>query len=266
MSRSKATTNAAPKPTRPQVTHPSWIEMIKACITAHPDHARQGVSRPQIKKFVEQTYKLEMTTAQNVMLSKALGSGSEKGVFVLPKGPSGRVKFAPKTKTDTSAKENKPTKPRAATIKAATTKAPAKPTPKASTKAGKLVAKTTKATMRKQTGKAAATKSSAGAIGTTTARKGTVGRPKSTTGTKKVTATTKKIQAAKAKLSTATRRSGTTTQRGTAKRSAIGVTATSKAKAGRAAAKKGPSKSSSSRTTAKTSAKGTPRKKSTRRS
>jgi hypothetical protein len=37
-------------------------------------------------RFVEQTYKMEMTPAQNAQLSKAIGTGSDKGVFVLPKG------------------------------------------------------------------------------------------------------------------------------------------------------------------------------------
>ncbi|KAJ7841804.1 hypothetical protein B0H14DRAFT_2586693 [Mycena olivaceomarginata] len=66
---------------------------------------RQGVSRPQIKKFVETKYKLSIGAAQNTQLSKALVAGSEKNIFVLPKGPSGRVKLAPKAKSaDASAK------------------------------------------------------------------------------------------------------------------------------------------------------------------
>ncbi|KAJ7868410.1 hypothetical protein B0H14DRAFT_3861560 [Mycena olivaceomarginata] len=81
------------------------------CITAHPEDTRQGVSRPQIKKFVEMKYKLSIGAAQNTQLSKALTAGSEKNIFVFPKGPSGRVKLAPKTKSaDASAKGIKPTK------------------------------------------------------------------------------------------------------------------------------------------------------------
>lgn len=68
-------------------------------------------------RFVETKYNLEIGAAQISQLSKALGSGSEKGIFVLPKGltflmfkpppthlktfhkgPSGRVKLAPKNK------------------------------------------------------------------------------------------------------------------------------------------------------------------------
>jgi len=37
-------------------------------------------------RFVESKYKLEIGAAQNTQLSKALGTGSDKGVFVLPKG------------------------------------------------------------------------------------------------------------------------------------------------------------------------------------
>ncbi|KAJ7694207.1 hypothetical protein B0H17DRAFT_932149 [Mycena rosella] len=101
----KATKKAAPKTAPRTASHPTWVDMIKECITAHPEDARQGVSRPQIKKFVESTYKLSIGTAQNTQLSKALATGSEKNIFVLPKGPSGRVKLAPKGPADASAKE-----------------------------------------------------------------------------------------------------------------------------------------------------------------
>ncbi|KIK21364.1 hypothetical protein PISMIDRAFT_681277, partial [Pisolithus microcarpus 441] len=39
--------------TRPAPTHPSWIDMIKECITANTEDSRHGVSRPHIKKYVE---------------------------------------------------------------------------------------------------------------------------------------------------------------------------------------------------------------------
>ena len=38
-------------------------------------------------KYVETKYKLEIGAAQNTQLSKAISTGAEKGVFVLPKGP-----------------------------------------------------------------------------------------------------------------------------------------------------------------------------------
>ncbi|KAJ7501659.1 hypothetical protein B0H11DRAFT_1992535 [Mycena galericulata] len=106
----KKTTARAPSKTAP--SHPTWVEMVQESIVAHPEDARQGVSRPQIKKFVESKYKLTIGNAQNTQLSKALATGTEKNIFVLPKGPSGRVKLAPKTKpaNASAAKENKPTK------------------------------------------------------------------------------------------------------------------------------------------------------------
>lgn len=74
-------------------------------------------------QFVETKYKVELNAATNTQLSKAIISGAEKGVFVLPKGklnrsniflvdahmcpgPSGKVKLAPKAKADVS-KETK---------------------------------------------------------------------------------------------------------------------------------------------------------------
>ncbi|KAJ7437651.1 hypothetical protein B0H11DRAFT_2361368 [Mycena galericulata] len=45
-------------------SHPPWVDMITECITAHPEDTRQGVSRPQIKKFVEMKYKLSIGAAQ----------------------------------------------------------------------------------------------------------------------------------------------------------------------------------------------------------
>lgn len=77
---------------------------MQECITAHPDDARHGVSRPQIKKFapiscnylisqaqryfrfVEEKYKLDIGNAQITQLSKAIAIGAEKNIFSLPKG------------------------------------------------------------------------------------------------------------------------------------------------------------------------------------
>lgn len=39
------------------------------------------------------------------MLNRAIAHGAEKGDFVLPKGPSGKVRLAPKVKANTSSKE-----------------------------------------------------------------------------------------------------------------------------------------------------------------
>lgn len=76
--------------------HPSWVDMVKECITAHPDDARHGVSRPTIKKFVETKYKIYPNQTSNSQLARAITHGAEKGIFVLPKGPSGKIKLPPK--------------------------------------------------------------------------------------------------------------------------------------------------------------------------
>ncbi|KAF9065322.1 hypothetical protein BDP27DRAFT_1229161 [Rhodocollybia butyracea] len=105
MAVSKKTTSAKTKASGGKATaHPTWIDMIKECITAHPDDARTGVSRPTIKKFVESKYKIDVNASAASQLNRAITSGNEKGVFVLPKGPSGKVKLAPKIRHD-AAKE-----------------------------------------------------------------------------------------------------------------------------------------------------------------
>ncbi|KAL1748083.1 hypothetical protein HDZ31DRAFT_60617 [Schizophyllum fasciatum] len=88
------------------VTHPTWVAMITECITSHPEEARNGVSRPTIKKFVESKYNIEVTATTASQLNRAITSGAEKGIFVLPKGPSGKVKLAPKNHTAEASKEN----------------------------------------------------------------------------------------------------------------------------------------------------------------
>ena len=77
---------------------------MQECIAAHPEDARYGVSRPQIKKFapipyyyilsqtqgyfrfVEENYKLVIRNAQIAQLSRAIAVGAEKNIFSLPKG------------------------------------------------------------------------------------------------------------------------------------------------------------------------------------
>jgi histone H1/5 len=67
------------------------------CIVAHPEDARAGVSRPTIKKWLSQKYKLDLSSASNVNnLSNAIKRGAETGALVLPKGIGGKVKLAPK--------------------------------------------------------------------------------------------------------------------------------------------------------------------------
>ncbi|KAJ7219128.1 hypothetical protein GGX14DRAFT_695373 [Mycena pura] len=212
---SKTSKKATSKTAKPTPSHPTWVDMIKECITAHPEDARQGVSRPQIKKFVETKYKLSIGTAQNTQLSKALATGSEKNFFVLPKGPSGRVKLAPKAKSaDASAtKENKPTKAKPKTTKTAPAKATT--TKKAPTKS------TTRPAQKKPT---------------VSKKKTTTAKPKPSTTTVKKAAPAKKL-AGKAKP-TATKKTATASKRAPAKKAATRTTATAKAKSAKATPKK----------------------------
>ncbi|KAL4076968.1 hypothetical protein V8B97DRAFT_1915158 [Scleroderma yunnanense] len=241
--------------TRPPPTHPSWIDMIKSllqshppmtsgghiwlgalspleagaeCITANTEDSRQGVSRPHIKKYVEERYQLQIGNAQNTQLARAIATGAEKGIFVLPKGPSGRVKLPPKTSrpADTSAsKENKPAK---APASKSTTKA--RPAKTASTKA----TTTKSAATKKAAPKAKATDASA--------RKSTDSRTakptsKSASATKaKDAAVPKKTLAGK--KAAPVKKTTSTSKRGAAKKAITGVSASARAKAKAAAAKK----------------------------
>ncbi|KDN36884.1 hypothetical protein K437DRAFT_48029 [Tilletiaria anomala UBC 951] len=75
--------------------------MIKEAILAHPEEARSGIGRPTIKKYIHQKHPqtVSMPAASfNNLISKAITKGEEKKIFVLPKGPSGKVKLAPKVK------------------------------------------------------------------------------------------------------------------------------------------------------------------------
>ncbi|KAH9930977.1 uncharacterized protein B0H18DRAFT_992132 [Fomitopsis serialis] len=80
--------------------HPSFKDMIKECIVDHKEEARTGVSRATIKKYISEKYKLDLeNNASNAShLNRAIASGEKEGIFALPKGPSGKVKLAPKNK------------------------------------------------------------------------------------------------------------------------------------------------------------------------
>ncbi|KAF7978097.1 hypothetical protein HWV62_1498 [Athelia sp. TMB] len=143
-------------------THPSWADMIKECIIARPDDARFGVSRPTIKKFVEQHYAVEMNAAAASQLNRAIAHGAEKGTFVLPKGASGKVKLATKARGDPTKENSKPAAkaPKATAKKAAPPKVAPARKPMASNRKPPTAVK--KATYAKTTAaakpKAAATK------------------------------------------------------------------------------------------------------------
>ena len=93
---------------------PLALIVPQEAITQHREDARSGVSRGAIKKaslaeygcirvidvslqYAEEKYKLDMSSASNLhQLNLALTRGAEKETFVFPKGPSGKVKLAPK--------------------------------------------------------------------------------------------------------------------------------------------------------------------------
>lgn len=158
--------------------------MIKEAILAHPEAARTGLSRQLLKKWIQAKHPATAalsTAAFSNLLGRAITKGAEKKVFVLPKGPSGKVKLAPGTKAAV-AKEQKPKaekKPKDAKTtkpKTATAKKPA---------AGKKTAAGTKAAPKK-------------------AAAGTAAKKTSSTTTKKATAAAKpaKKPAAAAKAAT----------------------------------------------------------------
>merc|ERR1712070_624473 len=100
--------------------HASYQDMIKEAILALKE--RNGSSRQAIKKYVHANNKLDGISdkAFTTQLNRAIASGSEKGVFSRPKGPSGPVKLAqPSSKTAAPAAKT-------TTTKSTTAKAPAK--------------------------------------------------------------------------------------------------------------------------------------------
>ncbi|KAF8520217.1 hypothetical protein BU17DRAFT_65561 [Hysterangium stoloniferum] len=171
------------------IAHPPFADIIKECIIDAGD--RSGVSRITIKKFAEEKYKLQPTPTVISNINRSIAYGAEKGVFVLPKGPSGKVKLAPKRSSSDAAKENaKPVKPaaptkavkKAAAPKAATTKAalkPSKPAKKAAVK------KTTKppAAKKKSVKRSPAKKSATGTAKPKATVKGKAPSKKKTTST-----------------------------------------------------------------------------------
>ncbi|WOO83931.1 Histone H15 [Vanrija pseudolonga] len=160
------TAKKASAPKKPSA-HPTFLAMIQEAIKAHPEDARAGVSRPTIKKYLANTYKLDLSAAANVNnLSNAIKRGQETGVLVLPKGIGGKVKLAPKKAA--AGKENqapkKAAKPAAkkAAAKPAAKKTDAKPAAKKVTAAKKTAAAKTAAPKKKTaTKKAPAAKAAA---------------------------------------------------------------------------------------------------------
>ncbi|KAG6841679.1 hypothetical protein C0991_008317 [Blastosporella zonata] len=262
-------------------THPPWVDMIKVCIRPYYDaiSARKATAAVAVdpvmpwlfalgrRAYVEDTYKLEIGPAQNTQLSKTLATWSEKGVFVLPKGPSGRVKLAPKAKAvdSSSTKEvymdclinviHSFINPVAQNKPAPKAKPAAKP--KATTKAATAKATTIKAVVKPKTystkGKAATAKKPAPAVKATAVKKPFTKPTAKTTTTTKKTAPTKKVLAGKAKAPATTKKTAAPSKRAMAKKAVTGTTAATKA---RTAAKKAPvKKAAAAKPTAKPAAK-----------
>ncbi|KAL9714747.1 hypothetical protein Ac2012v2_001406 [Leucoagaricus gongylophorus] len=188
--------------------HPPWIQMIQECIVANPDDARIGVSRSQIKTFVESTYKFQFVQGHVTLLSRAIRSGAEKGIFSLPKGVSGRIKLASKVKAAkvTVVNEDKPTVQPKVAAKSQTAVAPKRPSQKAVTKPS-------------PSGASSKVKEALKAKPAT--------KPASNTKT-----ITKKTSVTKAK--SPAKKTTTTSKRGLVKKVAIGVTSTVNAKVAKA--------------------------------
>ncbi|KAL9940740.1 hypothetical protein V8E36_000228 [Tilletia maclaganii] len=144
--------------------------MITEAIAAHPAEARAGLGRPTIKKYIHskhpETAKLPAATFNN-LVSKAITRGAAKGTFSLPKGISGKVKLASKSKPVAAAPEKKAAAPASAKA-AAPKKAPAKKA--AAAKPKKTTAAATK-TAKKPAAKKAPAKKAAKPAAKKTAKK-----------------------------------------------------------------------------------------------
>lgn len=83
------------------LTGMTYEEMIIEAIMAHGDDARSGLGRPTLKKYILMKYpdtgKLPLASF-NSHLNQAIVRGKDKGVFLLPKGVSGKIKLAAKAK------------------------------------------------------------------------------------------------------------------------------------------------------------------------
>ncbi|EIW66583.1 histone H1/5 [Tremella mesenterica] len=163
---------AAPK--KPNAAaHPTFLSMIQECIASHPEESRAGVSRPTLKKYLADKFKLDMSSQSNVTnLSNAIKRGAATGALTLPKGPAGRVKggakkapagkenVAPKAAKKPASKKAAPAKKPAAAKKAPAVKKPAAPAKKPASKKA-APAKKTSAPKKAAAPKAASAKPAA---------------------------------------------------------------------------------------------------------
>jgi len=215
--------------------HPSWIDMIKECIVAHPEDARSGVSRPTIKKFVESKHHVEINASAASQLNRAIAHGAEKGVFVLPKGPSGKVKLAGRGHSDAAKENTKPPVKKSVTVKAKST----------------LIKKTT-STKKPAPGKKPLKAKAPATTGTITKAKSTKPNP----GTTKKYTSAKKGGAVKARP-VAVKKSAVPKKAISAKKASVKKTVTGESKPKKAAAKPKP-KVTTLKTTKAPASKGKP--------
>ncbi|CCL98955.1 uncharacterized protein FIBRA_00963 [Fibroporia radiculosa] len=155
------------------VSHPSWKDMIQECITEHREEARSGVSRSTIKKYITEKYRIEIEGTNASQLNRAIAHGAKVGLFALPKGPSGKVKMAPKNKLSHVNENTQPVvMKKASAPKAAVSakKSAIKPST-ASVKKSKAITKSTKKiTSAKAATKRPAVKAAAAKVATTNSR------------------------------------------------------------------------------------------------
>lgn len=108
--------------TKKNAIHPPFEKMIMTAIQKLNE--RGGSSRQAIKKYIVSNFKVDETKVTS-QLNLALRRGSDKGVFILPKGPSGTVKVTKKeekkkTKKVMKKKPSSPTKKKLAPPKKTT--------------------------------------------------------------------------------------------------------------------------------------------------
>ncbi|KAI8327815.1 hypothetical protein BC941DRAFT_519571 [Chlamydoabsidia padenii] len=169
--------------------HPPYEDMIKAAILALKE--RKGSSRPAIKNYIVANYSVTRGAHFDTQISAAIKRGYNKGLFALPKGPSGTVKLVkPEKKTEEKKKAAPATKK---------TAAPTKKTP-AAKKVVKKVAATKKAAPATKKAAAPATKKAAAPA------KKAAAPAKKATPTKKSTTTKANVKAPAKKAAPTTKR------------------------------------------------------------
>lgn len=237
--------------------HPPFIDMVKEAIIDSKE--RTGISRASIKKFLEIKYKMDVNAHVISSLNRAIKTGTDKNVFSLPKGPSGKVKLAPKIPSDISAKENANPTPRTTTTKkAAGVKAKTKK-PLAPSGSSSKVTKAKSVGTKKVVAPKAATKTAAAKV---KAKKATTTKP-TTTKSAAAKVAAKPTAAKKSTPKAATKAKKQPSSKVTPKKLATGTKPVSKTKPtskASAAAKSPKTKQAPRKSNAPTSKKSSPRK------